>query len=303
MTNSRAKPSGWTDNNTSISAAQINTIDVNQARSVDGAGGGTYSGAIVWTGTHEFDSTLQADGAATFNAAVTLSDSVQVDSGSTFTVGSPSTFTGYIRQHYSTYRQEFYPGIWPTDYPGWNEGGTGGSASIAVVPSPSRLLMLSGATATNNYVTGFDNNKVEIANGFDFEFVAMIEGSISDVKWEVSVQNGVVELTSGSGYHGVGVAFDSSIDTNWVLTGMSGTTLTRVDSGVAVVVDTPHRFRVEVGTDGSAALFIDGAAACTFGVGIIGVGRLRPVFFVETQTSADRTASVEMFQVWQPASA
>ena len=40
MSFTRAKPSGWTDDIDTITAAQINQIDVNQSRAVDGVAGG-----------------------------------------------------------------------------------------------------------------------------------------------------------------------------------------------------------------------------------------------------------------------
>lgn len=43
MTFSRAKPAGWTDDIDTITAAQINQIDTNQSRALDGTAGGTYS--------------------------------------------------------------------------------------------------------------------------------------------------------------------------------------------------------------------------------------------------------------------
>ncbi len=46
MTFSRAKADGWTNNNTVISATQINTIDVNQSNAVDGAVGGVYTALL-----------------------------------------------------------------------------------------------------------------------------------------------------------------------------------------------------------------------------------------------------------------
>jgi len=43
MTFSRAKPAGWTDDIDTITAAQVNQIDTNQSRALDGTAGGTYS--------------------------------------------------------------------------------------------------------------------------------------------------------------------------------------------------------------------------------------------------------------------
>lgn len=43
MTFSRAKPTGWTDDIDTITASQINQIDTNQSRAVDGAAGGLYT--------------------------------------------------------------------------------------------------------------------------------------------------------------------------------------------------------------------------------------------------------------------
>lgn len=53
MTFSRAKPTGWTDNVDTITAAQINQIDLNQSRAIDGNAGGTYtpSGALTLGGS------------------------------------------------------------------------------------------------------------------------------------------------------------------------------------------------------------------------------------------------------------
>ena len=43
MTFSRARPAGWTNDITTISAVEINQIDVNQSRAIDGNGGGPYT--------------------------------------------------------------------------------------------------------------------------------------------------------------------------------------------------------------------------------------------------------------------
>lgn len=43
MTFSRAKPAGWTDDIDTITATQINQIDTNQSRAVDGTAGGAYT--------------------------------------------------------------------------------------------------------------------------------------------------------------------------------------------------------------------------------------------------------------------
>jgi len=43
MTFSRAKPTGWTDDLDTITAAQINQVDTNQSRAVDGTAGGLYT--------------------------------------------------------------------------------------------------------------------------------------------------------------------------------------------------------------------------------------------------------------------
>lgn len=53
MTFSRAKPTGWTDNVDTITATQINQIDLNQSRAIDGTAGGTYtpSGAVTLGGS------------------------------------------------------------------------------------------------------------------------------------------------------------------------------------------------------------------------------------------------------------
>jgi hypothetical protein len=79
MTFSRAKPSGWSDDISTITATEINTIDLNQSRAIDGTGGGTYtpSGALTFGGaggvTIANTNTLTVAGAMTVSGTQTLS--------------------------------------------------------------------------------------------------------------------------------------------------------------------------------------------------------------------------------------
>ena len=72
MSFDRAKPAGWTPGQ-KLTATQINTIDTNLTKAIDGDGGGPYSpsSAIVITGSLECDdlktSTAASDGEHVIN--------------------------------------------------------------------------------------------------------------------------------------------------------------------------------------------------------------------------------------------
>lgn len=70
MTITRVKPLGWTDGNTVITENQINGIDINLTKAVDGIGGGSYAGNLTWTGIHTFSNDV------IFNGDVELGGSV-----------------------------------------------------------------------------------------------------------------------------------------------------------------------------------------------------------------------------------
>ncbi len=85
MSFTRAKPAGWTDDVDTVTAAELNQIDTNQSRAIDGNAGGTYtpSGAIAINGSAGFSTgasnpvtingTLAAAGAVTCTSTITLS--------------------------------------------------------------------------------------------------------------------------------------------------------------------------------------------------------------------------------------
>lgn len=86
MTFSRAKPTGWTDNVDTITAAQINQIDLNQSRAIDGNAGGTYipSGAL----------TLGGSAGVTISASNTLTVAGALDVSGTETVTGQVVLSG-----------------------------------------------------------------------------------------------------------------------------------------------------------------------------------------------------------------
>lgn len=86
MTFSRAKPTGWTDNVDTITAAQINQIDLNQSRAIDGNAGGTYtpSGAL----------TLGGSAGVTIGASNTLTVAGALDVSGTETVTGQVVLSG-----------------------------------------------------------------------------------------------------------------------------------------------------------------------------------------------------------------
>lgn len=95
MTFTRAKPLGWVDDIDSIVQAQINQIDLNQSRSLDGNAGGRYtpSPELEIDGDGIRTDTLNVDGALT----VETGGAVQVDTGATFNVDPNATFEGELR--------------------------------------------------------------------------------------------------------------------------------------------------------------------------------------------------------------
>lgn len=90
MSFSRAKPAGWTASIDTITAAQINQIDINQSRALDGTNGGTYTLAAPLTLNDDnvtiedliVSGSLDAQGGASF------------DSFGPATVSNPVTYSG-----------------------------------------------------------------------------------------------------------------------------------------------------------------------------------------------------------------
>lgn len=92
MTFSRAKPTGYTDDIDTLPADEINTIDINQSRALDGTAGGPYapSSALVIDGQGIQTNKLELDGdvdvktgaVATFESGSTLA----VDTGATINI-------------------------------------------------------------------------------------------------------------------------------------------------------------------------------------------------------------------------
>lgn len=82
MTFSRAKPTGWSDNVDTITAAQINQVDLNQSRAIDGNAGGTYtpSAAITLAG----------------NAGITIGASNTLTVAGSMVVSGTETVTGQV---------------------------------------------------------------------------------------------------------------------------------------------------------------------------------------------------------------
>jgi len=82
MSFTRANVAGWAPLE-EFTAAQANTIDINQSRAIDGTGGGTYTpGAVILiAGTFglELDAPFRADGTFTVNSATALfTENVQI---------------------------------------------------------------------------------------------------------------------------------------------------------------------------------------------------------------------------------
>lgn len=216
----------------------------------------------------------------------------------------------FVRQRYHHTINETWAHVgntFPTDQAYWFELSTGANSGGDVVAgAPPRLRLTAGNTANDHERIYGDRGNVDLDrdNTFVLEFVARITGSIANVKIEFGAQSGSSDLTASSGQHGVAVSFDTGLaDANWTLIGMAGTALTRSASGVAVAVDTWHRFRLEVAADGSAELFIDGASAATLAAGVVGANGLKPYFAITTLTAADRTCEIESVHAWQPPSA
>lgn len=68
----RVKPAGYAQGDP-ITPAEINQLDSDHAKSVNGDEGGTYAGAQVWNGAHTFNAAVGLNGAVTLGAAATVS--------------------------------------------------------------------------------------------------------------------------------------------------------------------------------------------------------------------------------------
>jgi hypothetical protein len=94
MTFARVKPSGWIDGER-LYASQVNALDVNVSRALDGTNGGTYTllspltvGGAAWNigGNATVGGTLAVTGAATFAGAATITGALSAASTSLLTM-------------------------------------------------------------------------------------------------------------------------------------------------------------------------------------------------------------------------
>lgn len=76
------------------------------------------------------------------------------------------------------------------------------------------------------------------------------------------------------------------------------TTATGVDTGVDLVAATYQRLRVECDADGEVRVFIDKALISTFAACLDADEEVHPMFYVETSTSATKTATLKHFMAY-----
>lgn len=89
----RAKPAGY-GANSPIASAEIEQIDSNLAKAVNGDGG-EYAGDLTWTGTHTFEADVAITDTATVTgvATVTGSGSITVTGGGSLTIEDDGAVT------------------------------------------------------------------------------------------------------------------------------------------------------------------------------------------------------------------
>ncbi len=117
MTFARAKPAGWTNDTTTITADQINQIDIDHANALDMVGGGSYAlgGDITITGSKKW--TWDSTGHFTFNRSVYVASRsvTRVAAGTPlFRIAEWDFGTNGVMASISTSGAEFN---WPLDLP------------------------------------------------------------------------------------------------------------------------------------------------------------------------------------------
>lgn len=198
----------------------------------------------------------------------------------------------------------FLSSDWLGDYPQWEEAATGSSAA-----SPSGgANELTAGNSTGNAITIYTGGGaiVDTDNGCEFIVVARVTSVLTTMSFffGVSDTGGTFPLENSEAHFGVGIIYRAGTDTNWTLAGQDGGgTLTVAASSTAVVQNEWHRFRVRVLTDGSAALYIDGAtsAAATLAAAVVGGGPAQ-VFLSTLKVTANvtRTSEIEVVHLWKP---
>ncbi len=85
----RANPLGYGPNSP-ITSPEIEQIDSNLAKAVNGDEGGTYAGDLTWTGEHAFGDEVS------FSAAVDFSDTVELGGDTTLAAAATLTLEGEV---------------------------------------------------------------------------------------------------------------------------------------------------------------------------------------------------------------
>ncbi len=131
------------------------------------------------------------------------------------------------------------------------------------------------------------------------EFIARITTVVTDVQVEMGTKN-VVAVDMQSTVDGVAVQFHTGLgQTEWNLAGADGAVVVRDASSIAPVQNTWYRFRVEVATDGSAEMFIDGVSEATIAAASVGGNPGFLFMWCETLTTAQRDLEVDRVEFWQ----
>lgn len=67
----RVKPAGYSTNDP-ITSAELNQLDTDHVKAVNGDEGGSYAGDVIWSGQHDFEGAVNANGLTTFSGPVKL---------------------------------------------------------------------------------------------------------------------------------------------------------------------------------------------------------------------------------------
>jgi len=218
---------------------------------------------------------------------------------------SPTASEAYLRRFgrvhaaWSHYREDFLLGATAADFPHWifsAGAAAGGSDDDGII------VFTTGASIGNN--EAIEGQGAHFTRGgsrqFIFETIIRFETAITTVILAVGVTSQSGTNPDGGG-DGCWVRYDTDIgDANWVLAGSAAGSITTSAASVAPVGGTFVRVTIAVAADGSAEMFINGVSEATIAAGSVGsASNMRPMFYVETRTTAARLASLDKFEIWQ----
>lgn len=231
---------------------------------------------------------------------ITAAQDVTTTSGDVVSGRNLLADAGYIRTEYSMWETNFYAGTtWP--YDGWGNFGSGTKTVIEDQPPYLELDTNTNGQTSQIWAGGETFHIVDPTHGFILEFVFRIRGVLTSVNIQMGAAESGGDFTTG-GVDTVGLQWSTAqSDTNFTLVGNIGAgPATRSAGSTAPVLNTWYTARIEVATNGSAEMFINGTSEATLAAASVDTNPMHVQASIQDLATAQKQLDLRRIRVWQP---